>query len=197
MNEEMILVNKDFPLPKISTDNLVDVPKEISTGNYKLDIKTLKHFISLRKESIKLGVELLVDDGYRSLEKQKETYEKIKAENGKEYADKIVAQVGTSEHHTGLAIDLTLKVNNKILKTNDELSNSEIYFNKIYSLLPKHGFILRYPKNKEDITGYPYEPWHIRYIGTKNSIDMKNKNIKTLEEYIYPNIYTKKEKITN
>lgn len=193
MNKYLILVNKQFPLEKEIEDELITVPKEFSTGNYKLNKKAFNEFLKLKKEANKIGVDLLIDGGYRSFKYQIDLYEKFKKEKGKKYADKIVAKVKTSEHHTGLAIDLTLKINDKILEENDELFEKEKLFKKIEPLLSKYGFILRYKEGKEKITGYPYEPWHIRYIGKKYALDMQRKNINTLEEYIYPDIY--KEKI--
>ena len=186
--KKILLVNKKYPLKKELNINLKNVPRKISTDNYKLSEEALNHFINLRKELFQQKIEILLDDGYRSFKAQKLIYEKLKKEKGKEYANKIVAPIGTSEHHTGLAIDLTLKINGKVLETNEELFENINYFKKIHPILYKHGFILRYPKGQEKITGYPYEPWHIRYIGIESATDMKNKNIETLEEYILNNI---------
>ena len=100
---------------------------------------------------------------------------------GLDYAEEVVAMPGTSEHHTGLAIDIIINIDGNWIVENDELIKEEEIFKKIHSSLKYFGFILRYPKGKEDITGYPYEPWHIRYVG----IDVaKNMGDITLEEYL-------------
>ena len=110
-------------------------------------------------------------------------YEKFSKLYGQEYADKTVAPVGCSEHHTGLAIDIGLKIDNKKIYDNEELMAHESILLEIHSYLQNYGFILRYPKGKEYITGYPYEPWHIRYVGKFVAKIIENNNY-TLEEYL-------------
>lgn len=183
--DKLILVNKSNPLKKEKMDDIIEVPKEISTipktrPFYELEKETLKAFKNLRNEAIKQNIELLVDDGYRTFKTQREVYKNLTNSKGKEYANEVVAKVGESEHHTGLAIDLAVVKDGKIL---DDDESGEI-LEHIHPILYKYGFILRYPKEKEKITGYPYEPWHIRYIGKEEATIMHNKNIKTLEEYI-------------
>lgn len=192
--DKLLLVNKQNPIKKEIAKDLIIVPKEVSTIPYdrpyfKLNRETYNAFINLRKDILKYGIELLVDDGYRSFEYQKQIYERFKKEKGEAYANKIVAPIGSSEHHTGLAIDLSIRINDKILEDNDELFDQLKIFKKIEPFFYRHGFILRYPEGKEEITGYPYEPWHIRYIGKENSHYMKENNIETFEEF-----YTKKIK---
>ena len=124
-----------------------------------------------------------IDDSYRSIEHQKELKEQFKNQYGEEYANNIVAEPGTSEHHTGLAIDIVLQVDGKYDEDNDEIFEHLSYYKEFASFLSEYGFILRYPEGKEHITGYPYEPWHIRYVG---KIPAKIMEIKkwTLEEYL-------------
>lgn len=188
MNKDLklILVNKKNILNKEIVEDLVEVPNE-----YKSDEKikvinneVLEEFISLREEALQIGVDLVLDSGYRSFDYQKKIMDDFIKIYGEEYARKTVAPVGSSEHHTGLAIDLTLRINGIILEDNMDLMTNEELFVKIRPLLAKHGFILRYPKGSEKITGYDYEPWHIRYIGKENAIEMEKRNIETLEEYI-------------
>ena len=95
--------------------------------------------------------------------------------DGKEKADTYSARAGYSEHQTGLAIDL-----NSIDMTFDNTDESNWLKDNCY----KYGFIIRYPNDKEDITGYMYEPWHIRYVG-KNLANVlyNNGDWITLEEY--------------
>jgi D-alanyl-D-alanine carboxypeptidase len=88
---------------------------------------------------------------------------------------------GTSEHHTGQAIDLIIQKDGKWINENDDLLKEVETFNKIHKVLKHFGFILRYPKGKEKITGYPYEPWHIRYIGESKAMEIGDL---TLEEFV-------------
>lgn len=124
-----------------------------------------------------------IDDSYRSIEHQKELKEQFKNQYGEEYANNIVAEPGTSEHHTGLAIDIVLQVDGKYDEDNDEIFEHLDNYKAFVQYLSQYGFILRYPEGKEHITGYPYEPWHIRYVG---KIPAKIMEIKkwTLEEYL-------------
>ena len=101
---------------------------------------------------------------------------------GKDYVNKYVAPIKTSEHHTGLALDIALVIDGKKYYENDDLFKYEDIYLEIHKHLSEFGFILRYPKYKVKITGYDYEPWHIRYVGMKAEEIYKN-NL-TLEEYI-------------
>ena len=67
-------------------------------------------------------------------------------------------------YHTGLALDLYLNIDGKDVYLNEDMVKYPEKWAKIHSKLPDYGFILRYPKGKEEITGYSYEPWHIRYV---------------------------------
>lgn len=85
------------------------------------------------------------------------------------------------EHHTGLANDISIKVDDAFLVDNNDLTKNEIIYLGIHKHLSKFDFILRYPKGKEKITGYPYEPWHIRYVGVSVAKKIYDENL-TLEE---------------
>ena len=104
-------------------------------------------------------------------------------EYGRAYCEKYVGVPGYSEHHTGLAIDVCLIKDGKVIDDNDEMIAEVEIFSKVYALLSDYGFILRYMKGKEDITEYSYEPWHFRYVGIKAAKKMFQKGI-TLEEYL-------------
>lgn len=114
---------------------------------------------------------------YRSYDYQKNLYDYYANTEGKEYADQYYARPGQSEHNSGLAVDVTL---------NDENFN-EIEQSKDYSWLLDHmndyGFILRYPEDKVSITGYEYESWHLRYVGTQVAKEIKEQGL-TLDEYV-------------
>ncbi|MDO5475422.1 MAG: M15 family metallopeptidase, partial [Candidatus Saccharibacteria bacterium] len=103
---------------------------------------------------------------------------------GKDYCERYLAKPGYSEHHTGLAIDIfVIQKNNRIVRDNDDMIADIGDFAEIHQLLSKHGFILRYPDGKEDITGYSYEPWHLRYVGEDAARVISECGI-TLEEYL-------------
>lgn len=99
---------------------------------------------------------------------------------GKAHADKYSAKPGMSEHQTGLAIDLsTPSIKNELVEKFDTTKEGIWLRDNCY----KYGFIIRYPKSKEDITGYAYEPWHVRYVGKEVAQEIYDKAL-TLEEYL-------------
>ncbi len=113
---------------------------------------------------------------------------------GKDYADAIVAPVGNSEHQSGLAIDIEISLDEGktfLQNKKDEIIKYDDIFKKIHNILPQYGFILRYPEDKEKITGYGYEPWHVRYAGIKTARDVSLNNI-TLEEWHKQNVVKEK-----
>jgi len=118
--------------------------------------------------------------GWRSQEEQEKIYNESLLQNGAEFTAKYVALPGHSEHQTGLAVDLALN--------QPDINFLRPYFpytgicgdfrNKAHD----YGFVERYPKGKEDITGIAHEPWHFRYVGVPHARRMKKMGI-TLEEY--------------
>ena len=112
------------------------------------------------------GVKLSSVSGYRSYSKQSLIYSRKVGRTGSEAeADKLVARPGTSEHQLGLAMDLA---------TRDSSTLSERFASTpegqwVYANCQRFGFIVRYLKGYEDVTGYSYEPWHIRYVGRENA----------------------------
>ena len=119
--------------------------------------------------------------GWRSREEQLTIYTDSLRENGPEFTSKFVAMSGHSEHLTGLAIDLGLR--------QPEIDFIRPAFpyegicQKFRELAPAYGFIERYPKGKEYITGIAHEPWHFRYVGILHSKAIANMGL-TLAEYI-------------
>lgn len=105
------------------------------------------------------GYTLIANSSYRDYEWQDSLYKNYTVQSGQTYADSVAARPGFSEHQTGLALDITAYG-----KSFDDFADAEEY--KWLSMhAHEYGFILRYPKEKEDITGYDYEPWHYRYVG--------------------------------
>ena len=125
------------------------------------------------------GINLIAISGYRSYDYQKVVYDRSVATEGQEYTNNYVAIPGTSEHQTGLVMDL---LSDEYLSLDEGFENT-MAFQWIMDNMTNYGFILRYPKGKEDITGYDYEPWHLRYVGVDVAEEIMSKGI-TLEEYL-------------
>ena len=155
-----------------------------------LDKKAYKAWLKLKKAVAKKGYCIEIESAYRSYDYQKELLDNLIAEKGAEYAYNAVAKPGHSEHQTGLALDYCIFRDGKYLIEKDiDLTEESIYTNAIAHL---YGFILRYPKGKEDITGYMYEPWHLRYVDKDLAVYLYQKNL-TLDEYYYNMNVTKEE----
>ena len=89
-----------------------------------------------------------------------------------------------SEHHTGFAVDIFITKDGKEIRDNDDMIADVEDFEKVHKLLPEYGFILRCPLGKEDVTGYNYEPWHLRYLNsTKIAREITSKGL-VFEEYL-------------
>jgi len=162
----IILVNRDFALPK-----------EYAPGENKEAKSYLNSMIKACKDEVKL--EIVVFSGYRSFNHQEKVYNDSFVANGEEYTSKYVAKAGHSEHQTGLAFDIG----------GNQSQWGELSFAKskeaswLNENAHRFGFIIRYPEDKEDITGYGYEPWHIRYVGLDNATYIYENKL-TLEEFL-------------
>lgn len=174
-----ILVNKDNPLIKNY------IPKDLipAHSQYKDNLlisqQVYKAFKRMQQSAKQQGYEFDVMSGYRSYSYQENVYNKLLQEKGYTYTFRSVAKPGCSEHQTGLAIDICFYRNNHCYIEHELEGTEEL--NWLINNCTKFGFILRYPKEKENITGYNYEPWHYRYVGSLAKILTKN-NL-TLEEY--------------
>lgn len=125
------------------------------------------------------GVELRAVSGYRSYARQRTIYNHNVETKGMKDVSRISAVPGMSEHQTGLAIDVSSpSVGNEL----SESFGSTKEGRWLAKYAPAYGFVIRYPQGKEHITGYVYEPWHIRYIGAVLAEDVASKGM-TLEEY--------------
>lgn len=179
-----VLVNKEHKIKEnyLSKIELITI-KNIDNEDIQIEKETYNAYQKLEKFLKTKNIIIGISSAYRSKEYQQEIYDSFVKDYGKDYADKFVAPVGCSEHHTGLAIDINIKVNGAWPKDNYELMKQEKMFKTIHKYLSTYGFILRYPDEKEDITGYPYEPWHIRYTGKIVAKIIESNNY-TLEEYL-------------
>ena len=183
----LVLVNKTSQLPD-NWEKSIDLVE--AKNAWKEDIKVEKEayeqYKKLAKDLKEEGIEIKLDSVYRSVKDQQDLWDEWSndPEKGIDYVRKFVAVPGYSEHHTGLAIDICLKKDGKLIFDNDEMIAEKDIFSKIHKKLADYGFILRYLENREDSTGYTYEPWHLRYVGSKKiAKEIMDKNI-TFEEYL-------------
>lgn len=177
-NSITVLVNKNNALPK----DYIPSDLRLINNRYALDNKYLRaeaaiNFENLSADAAILGYRIIATSTFRDYEYQGKLFNEYTNSKGLEYALLCSAKPGHSEHQTGLAVDV--EGSNKDY---DEFEKA-IEFNWMKENAHKYGFILRYPKGKENITGFKYEPWHYRYVGIQNATNIYNKNI-TLEEYI-------------
>jgi D-alanyl-D-alanine carboxypeptidase len=125
------------------------------------------------------GIELYCCSGYRSYETQSELYQWNVDTYGQTEADLVSAKPGTSEHQLGLAMDVTSEsVGFDLLESFGQTEEGQYIADHAH----EYGFIIRYPQGKTAITGYSYEPWHLRYLGVDVATDIYNSG-KTMEEY--------------
>lgn len=182
----LVLVNKKNKLPDDWEEKVeLETVKNIWDEDIKVEKEALSQFKKLRSALLKEGVDIELESVYRSVKEQQELWDEWSKdpEKGIEYVKKYVAVPGYSEHHTGLAIDVCIKKDGKIINDNDEMIAEREIFAKVHAKLADYGFILRYLEGKDDITGYSYEPWHLRYIKDKKiAKEIMSKNI-TFEEY--------------
>ena len=155
----ILIVNKQYAVPR-------DFGGENAEANNAL--------YELQNAAYLAGFDMPLLSGYRSYDYQKSLYENYVARDGEEAANRYSAKPGTSEHQTGLAFDV-----GEMSWTYGETAAGQWLVNHC----AEYGFILRYLPGKEDITGYMYEPWHIRYVGVEHAAAIMSQGI-TLEEYL-------------
>lgn len=156
----IMLVNKNYSIPQSYAPGLQNV--------------AYSAFLDLKRDAAAAGFNIELLSGYRSYETQNRLYNNYVATYGQAEADTFSARPGTSEHQTGLAMDVGW-----IDDAYGDTPSGKWLAANCY----KYGFIIRYPKNKENITGYKYEPWHIRYLGTNIAKDVYDSGL-CLEEYL-------------
>jgi len=125
------------------------------------------------------GIELRAVSGYRSYQRQVSIYNNNVKTKGQEYTDRVSSVPGRSEHQTGLAIDVSSPSVGNVL---EEVFGTSKEGQWLAEHAAEYGYVIRYLQGEEDITGYVYEPWHIRYIGTDLAPDVAKSGL-TLEEY--------------
>ena len=174
----LVLVNKYYYLPS----NYKPKDLDYIDGAYgnKVPIRSVlkEDFLSFQqKAKEEINVTFMPTTAFREESFQKTLYDNYVNNYGTIQADTFSARPGYSEHQTGLAIDV------KNISLNSSLRLTDENYAWLEKNAYKYGFIIRYPKNKEFITGYQFENWHIRYVGKDNAKIIYDNNL-TLEEYI-------------
>lgn len=157
----ILIVNKTYPLPA-------------SYAPGCLSSDTDAAFKKMAADAYAEGLTLWVESGYRSYDLQKDLYNRYVARDGQTAADTYSARPGHSEHQSGLAFDLN---------TIDDSFANTAEGQWVAQNCHKYGFIVRYPKGKEYLTGYQYEPWHLRYLGVDTATAVYESGL-CLEEYL-------------
>lgn len=158
--------------------NLIDIDSEYNLYNtsFKLSKECYEAFLKMYNDAKEQGYAFKINSAYRSYEKQIKIYQGWVNKDGVKQADTYSARAGFSEHQTGYAFDVR-----DYPFTNDDYSKTKS-FTWVSENAYKYGFIIRFPKDKEYITGYQYEPWHYRYCGIECATYIHDNNI-TFEEY--------------
>lgn len=158
--------------------------KSLKGKTLLIEKQTYESYLALKKKLEKEQIEIGLIDAYRTINAQQEIWNWYEREFGLDYTRRYVAIPGTSEHHTGLAIDIGIVVDGKIYDELDGILTQQKKLSAIFSSLKEYGFILRYPLGKENVTGYSYEPWHFRYVGVGFAKELDWMGC-TLEEYLH------------
>lgn len=177
----LMLTNKFYSLDNTyNSNNMKLVSNQYSYGeNQMVTEDTYDAFLSMFNAAKKEDLTLIINSSFRSYEEQEEVYNDYKNTRGEEYADSIAAHPGFSEHQTGMAIDI--QTYGSKASTFEEFDE----FKWLQENAHKYGFILRYPKDKEYITGYAYESWHYRYVGVEAATYIHDNDITFDEYYAY------------
>ncbi|HEX6593167.1 MAG TPA: D-alanyl-D-alanine carboxypeptidase family protein [Bacillota bacterium] len=167
-------IPEDLVTPDVRFPFTEDLPKKQMR---KVAAKALEDLFQAADDE---SLDLFAQSGYRSYERQEAIFTANIEKNGEKAANKYSARPGESEHQSGLTMDVTSPSVDYDLVIAFEDTPEGKWIKKHAS---DYGFIIRYPKGKEDITEYQYEPWHLRYVGKKAAKEITEANI-TLEEYI-------------
>lgn len=172
---ETMLVNKYRNLKDDYAPELVNIDLEYSSDdNQKATKDTVEAFINMAEDMKKEGLYIIANSSYRSYKEQEEIYNLYTKKYGGQYAKEYAALPGYSEHQTGYVIDIANK--------DHDIFDGTQEFQWLKKNAYKYGFILRYPMDKSDITGYAYESWHYRYVGKELAKKIVDSNL-TFDEY--------------
>ena len=185
----LVLVNRENQLAEEIVMELY-----LTASGYQIDSRIQEPYLQLMEAGKAAGMDFTMISGYRSIEQQQTNYDVnyqnylasgLSEEEARTKTEEYIALPNASEHITGLAVDITSTALANQEGNSGLFPDLENYPEGLWlkENAPKFGFILRYPKAKEAITGINFEPWHFRYVGIENAMYMTEKNL-TLEEYI-------------
>lgn len=176
----LILVNKfNYLDSNFVPENITKISLSYAYSDNSVTKETNDAYIKMAADAKKEGIQLLANSSYRDYQKQESVYKEYYYSKGITYADKYAARAGYSEHQTGLSIDIF--TNGATTKTFEDTEAFKWLSENSY----KYGFILRYPKDKEYLTGYEYESWHYRYLGISEATKVYNSGLTYDEYYAY------------
>lgn len=182
-SEYLILVNKTHSIDKnYEPTDLQTANPRIKGGSQYQQLRKVvaKAFKKLSNTAGERGLTIKLVSAYRPYSYQKHLFEKYVDKDGRYRAEQYSAEPGHSEHQTGLAADVSSpSVNYNLVQAYGTTEEGKWLAENAH----KYGFIIRFPKGKEKITGYDYEPWHIRYVGKAAAKEIYKQKL-TLEEYM-------------
>ena len=183
----LALVNEKHPLDTSYVPaNLTEI-----SGGKQIDSRMADSLNKMLDDAKKAGLSMYVTSGYRSYEKQRDVFNTTMQDwinqgytplNAYDETKKSVAIPGTSEHATGLAVDIMSTKYGELDEKQGDTEEQKWFMEHC----SEYGFVLRFPQDKSDITGIVYEPWHYRYVGVDAAKEMTEKGL-TLEEYVSAN----------
>ena len=173
----IMIVNKSYPLPEdyIPQNTHTNAAGQTNTCNTCINEIAYQSFNKMKADAASLGLNIYIQSGYRPYSTQKTIYNRYVARDGQEAADTYSARPGSSEHQSGLCFDLN--------SISDAFGNTAEgkWVNENAHL---YGFAIRFPKGKQNYTGYKYESWHLRYVGSDLAKKLYNNgDWLSLEEY--------------
>ena len=179
-NNNTILLNKYYAINNSFTpQTLKAIDAKYRTKYLEMTEDAAIAFNNMAKDAANEGYYIYAISTYRTYDYQDQLYNRYVKNDGQENADTYSARPGHSEHHTGLAVDIKNKT-----KVYTQFGETE-EFKWMKENAHKYGYILRYTKENEFITGYNNEPWHYRYVGIEIATQMQNENISSYEEYYF------------
>ena len=177
----LILVNKfNYLKNDYEPSDITSLDLSYSYDNNRVSKETSDAYIEMAKAAKKDNISLMANSSFRTYDRQEAVYKEFYYSKGVSYADQYAARAGYSEHQTGLAIDIFTSGRS----TTSDFDTSDA-FKWLQTNAHKYGFILRYPKDKEYLTGYNYESWHYRYLGVETATKVYESGLTYDEYYAY------------
>jgi len=173
-------VGKETYLGRYSPDDLKEIPDKLNARNHTQHLRSeaLEHLVDMYQEAKEDGVTLQVASAYRSYENQQSIFQRYAEQHGEEEANRFSARPGQSEHQLGTTVDF----GGTPADFSDEFAETP-QGQWLKENAYRFGFVMSYPEDSKDITGYIYEPWHYRYIGVDKAVELQETE-KVLIEFI-------------